>query len=256
MSDDFFGDDFTVELKKYFLESLPPEIEKFQDLLDDKTFKRVLPEVREQLTAWVVDAKTNEFLSLAKWLESFIERTQELKDFEDLLAALNLFQSYIAGLIEGQKDSDEYAAQFAFTAVGRQDSLYLHCKMGVQDFVIPIQSVIEISGPLPLFPLPEKQMGLLGIVPFRGEALPVFDLTEFGFQKIDCDFYYYVICEFENSRFAVQVSETDELLSVNDKELQARDVSTSLSTANFIQSFFIRDQKSLMVLDLEKLVAA
>jgi purine-binding chemotaxis protein CheW len=54
----------------------------------------------------------------------------------------------------------------------------------------------------------------------------------------------------------VQVSETDELLSVNEKELQARDATSSLSTASFIQSFFIRDQKSLMVLDLEKLVAA
>ncbi|MNK93689.1 CheW-like domain protein [compost metagenome] len=253
---DFFGDDFTVELKKYFLESLPPEIEKFQDLLDDTTFKRVLPEVREQLAAWVIDAKTNEFLSLAKWLEGFVVRTEELREFEDLLAALELFQSYVAGLLEGQKDSEDYAAQFAFTAVGRKDSVYLHCKMGVQDFVIPIQSVIEISGPLLLFPLPEKQAGLLGVVPFRGEALPVFDLSEYGFQKIESDFFYYVICEFENSRFAVQVSETDELLNVNEKELQARDATTSLSSASFIQSFFIRDQKSLMVLDLEKLVAA
>lgn len=253
---DFFGDDFTVELKKYFLASLPPEIEKFQDLLDDTTFKRVLPEVREQLAAWVVDAKTNEFMSLATWLESFVAKTSEFKEFEDLLNALNLFQAYVAALIEGQKDSEDLASQFAFTAVGRKDSLYLHCKVGVQDFVIPIQSVIEISGPLPMFPLPEKQPGLLGIVPFRGEALPVFDLTEYGFQKIESDFFYFVICEFESSRFALQVSETDELLSVNEKEMQARDASTSLSTANFIQSFFIRDQKSLMVLNLEKLVAA
>lgn len=253
---DFFGDDFTVELKKYFLESLPPEIEKFQDLLDDVTFARVLPEVREQVAAWVVDAKTNEFVALGAWLDVFVARTAEFKEFEDLLSALELFQSYIACLLEGQKDSEELASQFAFTAVGRKDSLYLHCKMGVQDFVIPIQSVIEISGPLALFPLPQKQEGLLGVVPFRGEALPVFDLSEYGFQKVTSDFFYYVICEFEDSRFAVQVSETDELISVNEKELQARDASSSLTTANFIQSFFIRDNKSLMVLDLEKLVAA
>jgi purine-binding chemotaxis protein CheW len=189
---DFFGDDFTVELKKYFLESLPPEIEKFQDLLDDATFNRVLPEIREQISAWVVDAKTNEFLSLAKWLEAFVVRTEELKEFEDLVIALGLFQSYISGLLEGQKDSEEYAAQFAFTSVGRKDAVYLHCKMGVQDFVIPIQSVIEISGPLLLFPLPEKQAGLLGVVPFRGEALPVFDLSEYVFKKFEFFFFFFV----------------------------------------------------------------
>ncbi|MFS4458427.1 chemotaxis protein CheW [Bdellovibrio sp. HCB2-146] len=253
---DFFGDDFTAELKNYFLQSLLQEGEKFQDLLDEVTFKRVLPEVREQLSAWVVDAKTNEFIYLAAWLESFVEKTREFSDYTELKSALQSFLTYVGKLAQGESDSADLASQFSFVAGGKKDALYLHCKVGVQDFVIPIQYVLEISGPLPLFPLPEKQMGLLGVIPFRGEALPVFDLSEYGFQKIESDFYYFVICDHESSRFALQVSETDELLNVNEKELQAKDVSASMTSANFIQSFFIREDKSLMVLDIDKLVAA
>ncbi len=252
---DFFGDDFTAELKTYFLQSVLAEAQKNTDLIDETTWRRVQSEIQEQAESWYVDAKTNEFIHLAEWFSAYGGSSENFQEAQDVLSALQLLKSYLEALVSGKPDSSDLAHQFTVFSSGKRESLYLHCRTGNQDFVVPVQSVLEISGPLTLSPLPEPQSHFLGVVPFRGEALPVLNLQSHGFQEIGDGFCYYVICEFNGARFSLQVSETDQLVSVAEKDLQSIEGQSKMISAPFIKSFFIRDNHSFMVLDIEKLVA-
>lgn len=253
---DFFGDDFTAELKGYYLNSLKTELDKFADLLDESTLKRVRAEIREQCQNWIVDAKSNEFEFLSLWFQNFSEKLDIFVGAEDLIQALRLANKYVDILSETKKDSADYATQFALTAELQGESLYLHCKVASQEFVIPIKHVVEIIAALPLYPLPERHQGLLGVIPFRGDAVPVFSLQDYGFQKNETDQFFYVICDFEGTRFSLQVTQTNELMSVSDKELQHIEANSILVSVPFVRNFFVKDQRSIMVLDIERLVAA
>ncbi len=252
---DFFGDDFTAELKGYYLTSLNAELEKFIDLVDDSTIKRVRAEIREQCQSWIVDAKSNEFENLSVWFQGLLDKI-DIFSSDDLIQALRSAKKYTDILQESKKDSAEYATRFALTAEIQGEGLYLHCKVASQEFVVPIKYVVEIIGALPLFPLPDKHQGLLGVIPFRGDAIPVFSLQEYGFEKHHISQFFYVICDYEGTRFSLQVTQTDELLNVFDKDLQNIESNSVLSSVPFIRNFFVKDQRSIMVLDIERLVAA
>lgn len=253
---DFFGDDFTAELKGYYLDSLMKELQKFIDLLDDSTIKRVRAEIREQCQSWSVDAKSNEFEHLSGWFTSFSEKLDLFAGPSDLIGALKTAGKYVEVLIETKKDSPDYLVQFALVAEVQGESLYLHCKIADQEFVVPIRHVVEIIGSLPLFPLPENNPGISGVIPFRGDAIPVFNLQNFGFKNRETEHFYYVICEFEGHKFSLQVTETDELINLRDRDLQNIETNTSMISVPFIRNFFVKDQRSVMVLDIERLVAA
>ncbi|WII70709.1 chemotaxis protein CheW [Bdellovibrio sp. 22V] len=242
---DFFSDDFTAELKAYFLDSLIKETEKFIDLIDESLWKRIRSEVAEQCQAWAVDAKTNEFEFLAAWIEGFEERTSSISAPRDLIKILHALKEYAEALLVEKKDSAELASRFAVISHSNQEALFLHCKTGATSFAIPILSVVEISGKLPLFALPEQKLGILGVVPFRGEAIPVINLQDHGFASFENKNTYFVICEFQGVRFSLQVTETDDLIALRESELQNVDD----------KQFFIKANKSIMILNLEKLVA-
>ncbi|AFY00262.1 chemotaxis protein CheW [Bdellovibrio bacteriovorus] len=252
---DFFGDDFTAELKAYFLDSVIKEIDKFIDLTDEKLWRRILSEVSEQTRAWAVDAKTNEFLHLAAWLEGFDEKSRNLEGAAELIKALKTLKGYIEALGVDKTDTADLATRFALNAQNLREILLLHCRSGAQEFAVPILSVIEISGKLPLFDLPERKEGLLGVIPFRGEAVPVVNLQDHGFARMDADNFFYVICEEQGVRFCLQVTDTEDMISVKEADLQNFENQSTMMSANFVHQFFIKDRRSIMVLDLEKLVA-
>lgn len=253
---DFFSDDFTAELKTYFLESLVAETQKFMDLLDNSTWKRIYSEVVEQTKAWAVDAKTNEFLHLTIWLEKFEENTKSVKDAQELTKSLQALKNYAEALKVDRVDSPELSAKcFPMAHGGQSQALFLHCLTGQQEYAIPLLSVVEISGSLPLFSLPQKKLGLMGVVPYRGEAVPVLNLQDHGFEKMDSQNIFYVICEHNGVRFSLPITATRDLVNLRDSELHNVESQKSIMQVPFVNQFFIKENKSVMILDLEKLVA-
>ncbi|KYG69409.1 chemotaxis protein [Bdellovibrio bacteriovorus] len=252
---DFFSDDFTAELKAYFLDSVCKEADKFIDLTDESTLRRIRNEVGEQTRAWAVDAKTNEFVHFSQWLELFEERTQSFKEPRELIKSLKTLKAYAEALIQEKADTADHPVRFALSAELRQDVQLLHCRWGNQDFAIPLLNVVEISSQIPLYPLPDKKDGLMGVIPFRGEAVPVISFHDHGFNHSEIKNTFYVICEHQGVRFSLQVTETDDLMSLKESELlNVESHSTVIQTA-FVSKFFIKGNKSIMILDLEKLVA-
>lgn len=252
---DFFSDDFTAELKKYFLQNLIQEAEKFIDLVDESHWARIRSEVSELSSAWAVDAKTNEFLFLTEWLEGFADRVRPLQNASDFLKALGAIKSYAESLIKEGADSAELATHYSLAVESRQEVVLLQCKWGEQDFAIPLLKVVEISGGLNLYELPDKRQGLAGVIPFRGEAVPVVSLEEHGFISTVNKSSLYIICEHESVRFALQITATDELFSLRESELLSVEGSETMITAPFVRQFFVKNNKSIMILDVEKMVA-
>lgn len=252
---DFFGDDFTAELKAYFLDSVLKEVDKFIDLVDESLWKRIRSEVVEQTQAWSVDAKTNEFQYLSEWLATYGKRSECIDGAQDLIRSLKALKSYVEALIVEKQDSAELAAKYTLVSERRHEVLFLHCKSGAQEFALPLLSVVEISSSVPLYSLPEKKQGLLGVIPFRGEAIPVISLQDHGFQSMENKNIYYVICEHQGVRFSLQVTETEDLVSLRESELQNVESHSAMIQASFVKQFFIKNSKGIMILDLEQLVA-
>lgn len=253
---DFFGDEFTADLRAYFLEKLVLEIEDSIDLVDDVIWMRIRSETAKQATqVWAVDAKTNEFVYLAAWLEKFEEEAKVFRSALEFKKYLEALREYVKALSVEKVDSLELATKFSSLGQSRRDSLFLHCRFGVQDFAIPLLNVVEISGNRPLFSLPEKKSGLLGVIPFRGDAVPVISFVDHGFVPVSTDNLCYVICEFNSMRFSLQVTETEDLLKIDESELQSVESHSSIIQTSFVKQFYLKNAKSVMILDLIKLVA-
>lgn len=252
---DFFSDDFTAELKAYFLDNLSKECDKFLDLVDDKLWKRISTEVCDAAKTWAVDAKTNEFEHLASWFENIEARMQAIENEADLKKSIQTIKKYVEAL-KHEKDSPELAAQFVDEIHEKQSSLFLHCLYGSQSFAIPLLNVIEICSDLPLYKLPQKKPGLLGVIPFRGEAVPVISFMDFGFGAHQHEKLCYVICEHENVRLSLQVTKTDDLVSLQESDIFKVDGENNIIQASFVNKFFIKENKNVMILDFQKMVAA
>ncbi|MGZ3773783.1 MAG: chemotaxis protein CheW [Pseudobdellovibrionaceae bacterium] len=254
---DFFGDDFTADLKKYFLENLTLEVRDVIDLIDDSLWVRIRTEsVRKASHVWAVDAKTNGFIYLAEWLEGFEERTAVAKNSFDFKNYLETLCEYVKALLLEKVDTPELAKKYSSFDQTQKDFIFLFCRFGKQDFVVPLANVVEIGGNKPLVALPDKKNGLMGVIPFRGDAIPVVNFQDYGFSPVDQEKVFYVICEFDGSRFSLQVTETDNLLKVAEADLQNIEGHSSVIQSTFIKQFFVKENKSVIVLDLEKLVAA
>lgn len=251
---DFFSDDFTAELKSYFLNSVISGSENFVDLVDAKIWKRIRNESAEQASAWSVDAKTNEFTFFATWLEDFDSRTKEIADPAELIKALQALKDYASALLVEKTDSAELARKFSQVAQNSHEVIFLHCKSGPQEFAVPLLNVIEISAHLPIYGLPEKKFGILGVVPYRGDALPVINLQDHGFRSLGSENIFYLVCEHLQNRFCLQVTAAEDLLNLKESDLQEVQEQNILPS-NIIKKFFIHQTRSVMILDLEKLVA-
>lgn len=252
---DFFGDDFTAELKAYFLESLIKEAENFIDLVDESTWRKILSEVVDNTKAWAIDAKTNEFVFFEKWLSEFELRNQKIESSNSLITAINSLKAYSIALLK-EADSADLASRFMLASQSKQQSQFLHCKFGAQDFAVPLISVVEIIGNLQIFSLPQKRAGVLGVIPVRGDAIPVISFSDFGFNSADLEKRLFVVCEHEGERFSLPVTKTEDLVTLSESDFKNSEEHGHLINASFVKSFFIKNNKNIMILDLEKLVAS
>lgn len=252
---DFFGDDFTAELKLYFLDSFILEINKFVDLVDETLWKRIHSEVVEQAKAWAIDAKTNEFMFFSDWLEKYADATSELQTAAEFIFSLKALKQYAESL-KTEKDSIELSERNLLTIKSHGKVQFLHCHFGSHSFAIPLLSVVEIIGNLSLYPLPFARKGILGVIPYRGDAIPVINFTEHGFSGAEAHRKFYVVCEHQGAKFSLQVTKTEDLIDMKNADIQSVESQSHLIKTSFVKSFFIKGDQSIMIIDLQELVAA
>ena len=253
---DFFGDDFTLELKAYFLDNLHADVEKALLMAAGDKWQSYRAEILEKLPEWQKDARTNEFVALTAWLESLEQYLHEIKEPSDFVNALKKLTDYLEALSETKKETEEITAKFVWNSQVTSEEQFLFCKMGRQAFALPVKSVIEVISNLRIYPLPHSQPGILGMIAVRGDVVPVFNLQDHGFESSEIKTFYFVICEHLGTKFAVQVTETDRLISISGRDLQVVDEKSRMVTPYFVSNFVLFEEKSVMIFDPEKLVAA
>jgi purine-binding chemotaxis protein CheW len=74
----------------------------------------------------------------------------------------------------------------ATTSEAQAAGLYLSFELNETEYGIPILSVREIIGVLPITAVPEAPPAMLGVVNLRGKVIPVVDLRQrFGLPSVD-----------------------------------------------------------------------
>ncbi len=254
--DSLFDDDFTAELRSYFVTSFTGEVEKVFSVVTEANWKANRAEMLDKLPDWIRDAGLNEFQFLGQWLTKFKEILPPMKKFEEYKAVMALLRGYLGEMQKTKKDSEKYLTQFSIDAHAGTTDLYLYCKVDQQEFVIPVDLVTEVISHRSITPFPEHKEGFKGLIAVRGEVVPVFDLQHYGFQSAQHGkALYYIVCEVKGVRFAFDVSETDQLLSLHSRVFQDAARGKNLISAPFIKKFFIRNDSNVMLFDLEQLVS-
>lgn len=253
--DSLFDDDFTAELRGYFITSFSGEIEKIVSVAAEANWKTNRAEMLEKLPDWIRDSGLNEFEHLSKWLQKLKEILPPMKKFEEYKAVMGLLKSYLQEMQKSKKDNEKYLTQFSIDAHSGTTELYLYCKIENQEFVVPVDLVTEVISNKAVTPFPEHKTGFKGLIAVRGEVVPVFDLRHYGFESSQKKSVYFIVCEAKGVRFAFDVTETDQLLSLHTKEFQDASKGRGLISAPFIKKFFIRNNTNVMLFDLEQLVA-
>lgn len=250
-------DDFGEDLKNHFLADASAQISKF--VTEDKEFSTTI-EIKEFLTPlvteWQTDAAGNQMHHFAKFLKAFETALKSASTSEIIIDTyLNQLNEYLLALKNGEPDSEERFKNAIKIGKGKQ--LFLHCYTGDHEFVVPIQHVLEVTTSREIYPLPDGRKEIAGMLSFRGESVPVINLDFYGFhgnKKEDATFF--VICDFVGLRFALEVTKTADVLDLTDLEMQELNSSNLFSSAAFVSQFVNRNDKTILVFDLEKLVAA
>lgn len=254
---DFFGDDFTADLKRFFLKSLQDELEKIAGAADEDTWQIFRDELTEKYKDWIVDAKTNEFDFFAVWIEKFAKHIESADNYLDFAAAIDRAFSYSEELHDTLKDSEDLSKKFSLGNLNTQKQLYLHCEISEQSFLIPVTQVLEVLGNISITPFPMNKKGFAGMIPFRGDAIPVIRLQDHGLQVKDAEqSFCFVVCEHEGAKLALAVHQADSLVEVGTDELQESRGTGGVIDVPFLTHFVIHDNKNMMLFALERMVAA
>lgn len=136
--------------------------------------------------------------------------------------------------------------------------LFLICFIGKQEFILPVQAVIEVSSFKNSFPLPEPREGIEGLVNFRGEAIPIVNLNDhdFNLNSQSDPMRLLVVCEHNESRFALRISKTDEVIEVDTNTFQKCEDTLASVHHQVITRFFIYKNRTVFNFDIKRLFVA
>lgn len=237
-------DEFSLEMRTHYITTALGSLDHFKTLGD---FRGEFMDVVEE---WISEGLSNKMDHFATLLTELKGKTGDMPTVPAVLGA------YLE-VLKDEEDSAGLLETFrAKLNVPAEDytQLYLQCQTGSQEFILPVKNVIEIVGNKKVYPLPAKQMGIKGLMNFRGQGIPVVDLTEFGFTgDLSKDLKtFYVVCEHNESYFSIEVHQTNDVLEVQSSQLQPVQGGSALSPV--VDHFVIQDKKTLMLLDIEKLV--
>lgn len=245
-------DAFAQEMREHYITTTLESLVRF--IANDE----FVIEVKSALADWVSEARSNDMNHFADLLESLKGPlgAGTFNNKEVAAQLTKLMQSYLETL-KTQEDSPEYFQKYSEAlkiSLGEGAQLYLQCVSGEHHFIVPVKNVIEIVGNKKVYPLPLSQAGVRGLMSFRGQGIPVVNLSDFGFANLQNSHEktFFVVCEFEASFFALEVHRTDDVVEFEPNQFQNCSESTLLSPV--VDHFVIRDQKSLMLLDIKKLV--
>lgn len=256
-------DEFALEMRNHFLETT---LLALQELRKQES---ILPRFIDLSSDWEAEAKSNELPFFAAQLEVLRDRAKsEPQALDAVLLCENtinylnhlktagddpewsdrFFKSASASGSRGEAEpSESFTVAKSSLVVTEETKTFLQCRRGDMRFLLPVDNVVEISQYRKINPLPKTEPRIKGLIGFRGQGTPVFNLEFAGFPAGD-EKSFFVICEHASSFFALEVNATDDILKIKASEFQPSQVGTATQ-------FTTKENKILLLLDIAKLVA-
>lgn len=234
----FAFDDFTVELKNFFIQSTTESLKNVSTLPPD--------ERKNLFKAISADALSNEFTFLSQWIHDQLIQVES----EDILFQhLNLLSGYLQELSSDLIDSELRSKKFQPIQTSKNGH-YLHFRYLADDYLAPVQFVLEVVGNSPVFKLPVAQPGIFGLIIFRGEPIPVVDLFD---QKLECQ--NYLICQNSAKVFALPISHALQVYEFDHRVLSQVQPLKNLMASEKVVGILSWQEQNMIILDLEKVGA-
>jgi|GEM_PF-4386149 len=134
-----------------------------------------------------------------------------------------------------------------------EDEIYLSFKVGENLAALSLKYLLKISRWTEVRKMPIPQKDLLGIIPHKGELVPVVDLNIIWGQKSE-KYKFYILLEEENhKKIAFGIEELLELISIPAKEIKALPKKWS-KYEQFIKGIYIFKEKLIFVLNISILL--
>lgn len=246
-------DEFALEMRQHYITTTLESLDRF------KNFENYFGEVKLAIDDWIAEARSNDmshFTGLLEILKGAIA-SEKISSKEDSLWVSRVLSEYLE-VLKTRADSPIFFEKYhdVFRVhLTEAAQLYLQCTKDEHIFLVPVKNVIEIVGNKKIYPLPMAQSGISGLIGYRGQGIPVVNLSDFGFSRQKGDDQrktYFVVCDYKEAFFALEVNATEEVLEFESSQFQKCSDSSMLSPV--VDQFVIREDKSLMLLDIKKLV--
>lgn len=246
-------DEFALEMRHHYISTTIESLERFEN------FENYFGEIKLAVDDWISEARSNDmnhFTGLLEILKGAIAKGDLTSKEDATWVSATLFE-YLE-ILKTRADSPVFFEKYHTIFRSRLEEaaqLYLQCVRDQHSFLVPVKNVIEIVGNKKVYALPKSQTGVRGLMGFRGQGIPVINLHDFGFSYKKENLQektYFVVCEYKESFFALEVNATEEVIQIEANHFQKCSESNLLSPV--VDHFVIREEKSLMLLDIEKLV--
>lgn len=233
------SDDFTKELKVYFLNSL----------LEGLNQESLKPgsELTEFCQSAAKDAEANDFLFLRDWIQvQFLERLTA----ENLPARLKRFKGYVTELLTECIDSEILYQKYAEIQPSEK-GIFLHFEYLQENYLVSVKNILEVVSAQKLFKLPVSQDHIFGLILFRGEPVPVLNLFDQSYQPES-----YLICENLQQVFALPISRAHQIYELDHQVMSQIQPIQNLMYSDLILGVVGWNSRNMLLLDLEKVGAA
>lgn len=231
----FAADDFTAELKNFFITAALESCHQFDFQLQKETL--------DILRSIQADAAANEFHFLAQWMmDQLLSHPEDGNLREDVILLIRYLEELKTDLIDSEQRAQKYQ-----TLKSSEVGSFLHYQYLQDDYLVPVQFVLEVIGNLKLFKLPLAQPGIFGLVIFRGDPIPVIDL--FG-QGLECQ--NYLICQNSEKIFALPITHAFQVYEFDQKVLSQLQPLKNLMASQKVTGVLSWQKKNMILLDLQK----
>lgn len=133
---------------------------------------------------------------------------------------------------------------------------YLCFGLGKEEFAIPLLRVKEVLGFPEVTPIPQSPPHFLGIMNLRGSVISILDLRiKIGFKPERTEETAAIILDLENFNLGMVVDRVNSVVALADSEIDPKPVIENAKATDYMTGVFRKDNKLVIVLDLEKTLA-
>ncbi|MCX6131220.1 MAG: chemotaxis protein CheW [Proteobacteria bacterium] len=139
---------------------------------------------------------------------------------------------------------------------------YLICRLGSQQYALPIHQVREVLARRHEKKLPQQRSGIVGLVTVRGLVCPVVDISSSLFTKLEettqtsdkrrC----LVVCEVEQKTFCFHVDEVKQVAALDEFSNPIKPISTEVAGQKLISHVSHFQNKSVLFVRMQKVIPA